>query len=78
VSAKGVLGGELEIRWEHGGSVSVSGSGSSVPSSHSQSSGMLGGAGASAGRPRLWWQGQPLPSWTPDAGADVDGDSVVL
>jgi hypothetical protein len=84
VSAKGVLGGELEIRWEHGGSVSVSGSGSGsdsgVPSSQSlsQSSGMLGGASASAGRPRLWWQGQPLPSWTPDAGADVDGDSVVL
>ena len=70
VSAKGVLGGELEIRWERGGS------GSGVPSSQSQSqsSGMLGGAG----RPRLWWQGQPLPSWTPEAGADVDGDGVVL
>ena len=51
VSAKGVLGGELEIRWEHGGG---------VPSS--SSSGVLG-----SGRPRLWWQGQPLPSWTPDA-----------
>jgi hypothetical protein len=63
-----VLGGELEIRWERGGS--------GVPSSQSQSSGMLGGAGA--GRPRLWWQGQPLPSWTPDAGADVDGDGVAL
>lgn len=72
ISAKGVLGGELEIRWERGGS--------GVPSlqSQSQSSGMLGGAGAGAGRPRLWWQGQPLPSWTPDAGADVDGDGAVL
>jgi hypothetical protein len=73
ISAKGVLGGELEIRWERGGC--------GVPSqsqSQSQSSGMLGGAGAGAGRPRLWWQGQPLPSWTPDAGADVDGDGVVL
>ena len=58
VSANGVLGGELEIRWEHGG-----GGGNGVPSS--QSSGMLDGAG----RPRLWWQGQPLPSWTPEAGA---------
>ena len=69
VSAKGVLGGELEIRWERGGS---------IPSgvSSSQSSGMLGGA---AGRPRLWWQGQPLPNWTPEVGgADVDGDGVVL
>jgi hypothetical protein len=71
ISAKGLLGGELEIRWERGGS----GSGSGVPSS--QSSGMLTGGG---GRPRLWWQGQPLPSWTPEAGADadVDGDGVVL
>jgi hypothetical protein len=73
VSSKGVLGGELEIRWERGGS------GSGVPSSQSQSQsqsslGMLGGAGA--GRPRLWWQGQPLPSWTPEAGADVDCDVV--
>jgi hypothetical protein len=59
VSANGVLGGELEIRWEHGGG----GGGDGVPSS--QSSGMLDGAG----RPRLWWQGQPLPSWTPEAGA---------
>ena len=69
VSAKGVLGGELEIRWERGGS---------IPSgvSSSQSSGMLGSA---AGRPRLWWQGQPLPNWTPEVGgADVDGDGVVL
>ena len=64
VSSKGVLGGELEIRWERGG-------GSDVPSL-----GMLGDA--SAGRPSLWWQGQPLPSWTPEAGADVDGDGVVL
>jgi hypothetical protein len=51
VSAKGVLGGELEIRWERGGGVPLS-----------SPSGVLGG-----GRPRLWWQGQPLPSWTPDA-----------
>jgi len=74
VSAKGLLGGELEIRWERGGS----GSGSGVPSS--QSSGMLTGGGSGGGRPRLWWQGQPLPSWTPEAGADadVDGDGVVL
>ncbi|KAI9444256.1 hypothetical protein H4582DRAFT_1807352 [Lactarius indigo] len=43
VSARGVLRGELEIRWEHG-----------VP--------FMGN-----GRPRLWWQGRPLPSWTPDA-----------
>ena len=43
VSARGVLRGELEIRWEHG--VSFVG----------------------IGRPRLWWQGRPLPSWTPDA-----------
>ena len=69
VSAKGVLGGELEIRWEHGG---ASGG---VPSSK-QSSGMLGGA--ATGRPRLWWQGQPLPSWTPEAGTDADGDGAVL
>jgi len=45
VSARGVLKGELEIRWEHG-----------VP--------FVGN-----GRPRLWWQGRPLPSWTPDADA---------
>ena len=63
VSAKGVLGGELEIRWEHGGSVPLSAS----SLSSSSSSGVLG-----SGCPRLWWQGQPLPSWTPDA------DGVVL
>ena len=72
VSSKGVLGGELEIRWERGGS--------DVPSSQSQlqsqSLGMLDDA--SAGRPKLWWQGQPLPSWTPEAGAGADGDGVVL
>jgi hypothetical protein len=66
VSAKGVLGGELEIRWER-----------AVPSlaslaSPSSSSGVLCGSG----RPRLWWQGQPLASWTPDA--DVDADGAVL
>ena len=63
VSAKGVLGGELEIRWEHGGGVPLSAS----SLSSSSSSGVLG-----SGCPRLWWQGQPLPSWTPDA------DGVVL
>ncbi|KAI0292882.1 hypothetical protein BC826DRAFT_1091974 [Russula brevipes] len=57
VSARGVLGGQLEIRWEHGSS--------SAPS------GALGGAG---GRPGLWWQGRPLPSWTPD----VDHPDAVL
>jgi Protein of unknown function (DUF2034) len=64
LSANGVLGGELEIRWERGGG----GNGSGVPSS---------GITGSTGRPRLWWQGQPLPSWTPEAagaGADVDVD----
>ena len=73
VSSKGVLGGELEIRWERGGS--------SIPSSQSsqQSSSSSSGVLSSAGRPRLWWQGQPLPSWTPDAGAvEVDGDGVLL
>ncbi|KAH9996216.1 hypothetical protein BJV77DRAFT_1065856 [Russula vinacea] len=60
VSAKGVLGGELEIRWERGAAVPPSG--------------VLCGGGS--GRPRLWWQGQPLASWTPDA--DVDADGVVL
>lgn len=63
ISANGLLGGELEIRWERGGS--------DVPSS-----GMLGGA--SAGRPRLWWQGEPLPSWTPEADAVSDVDGEVL
>ena len=47
VSARGVLRGELEIRWEH-----------SVPS--------MGN-----GRPRLWWRGRPLSSWTPDTGASA-------
>ena len=46
VSARGVLGGEIEIRWERAG----------APSSEA-----LGN-----GRPGLWWQGRPLPSWTPD------------
>jgi len=71
VSAKGVLGGELEIRWERGAGVP-----SSQSQSQSQSSGML--SAAATGRPRLWWQGQPLPSWTPETGADGDGDGVVL
>ena len=62
ISPKGVFGGELEIRWERGGS-------GVPPSSSSQSS--WGGAG----RPRLWWQGRPLPSWTPEAGAVADVES---
>jgi len=45
VSARGVLRGKLEIRWEHGAPF------------------------VGNGRPRLWWHGQPLPSWTPDADA---------
>ena len=68
VSARGVLGGELEIRWERGtgaGAGALSGGGALDASS--------GGArGGSGGRPGLWWQGQPLPSWTPDAEA-TDG-----
>lgn len=76
ISAKGVLGGELEFRWEHGGGDGGGVPSSPQPSQPSQSSEMLGGSG----RPRLWWQGQPLPSWTPEAGAvaDVDRDGVVL
>jgi len=57
VSASGVLRGELEIRWERG----ERGSAAAVPPS-----GMVDGSG----RPGLWWQGQPLPSWTPDAETD--------
>ncbi|KAH9174705.1 hypothetical protein EDB89DRAFT_1848703 [Lactarius sanguifluus] len=51
VSARGVLRGELEFRWEHG-----------VP--------FVGN-----GRPRLWWQGRPLPSWTPD---NANADATLL
>lgn len=51
VSARGVLRGELEIRWEHG-----------VP--------FVGSGG-----PRLWWQGRPLPSWTPD---NANADATLL
>ncbi|KAH9968202.1 hypothetical protein BC827DRAFT_1122287 [Russula dissimulans] len=58
VSTRGVLGGQLEIRWERTGAtptgVQASGSGG-------------GGDGGGGGLPGLWWQGQPLPSWTPDA-----------
>ncbi|KAI9458879.1 hypothetical protein BJY52DRAFT_1267702 [Lactarius psammicola] len=54
VSARGVLRGELEIRWEHG-----------VP--------FVGN-----GRPRLWWQGRPLPSWTPDADVNANADATLL
>jgi len=55
VSARGVLGGDLEIRWEHG-----------------TGAGALDAGSGGDGRPGLWWQGQPLPSWTPDAEA-ADG-----
>ncbi|KAH9990993.1 hypothetical protein BJV74DRAFT_772494 [Russula compacta] len=55
VSARGVLGGEIEIRWEHAGAA-----GAGAPSE------ALG-----TGRPGLWWQGRPLPSWTPDADSDA-------
>jgi len=61
VSARGVLGGDLEIRWERGTGAGALDAGSG---------GAHGGAGG--GRPGLWWQGQPLPSWTPDAEA-ADG-----
>ena len=61
VSARGVLGGDLEIRWERGTGAGVLDAGSG---------GARGGGGG--GRPGLWWQGQPLPSWTPDAEA-ADG-----
>jgi hypothetical protein len=54
VSATGVLGGELEIRWERGSAAAV------------PSTGMVD----DSGRPGLWWQGHPLPSWTPDAETD--------
>ena len=64
LSAKGVLGGKLEIRWEYGGA-----SGGILSSK--QPLGML--SGVVTGRPGLWWQGQPLPSWTPEAGTGVDG-----
>jgi Protein of unknown function (DUF2034) len=57
VSASGVLRGELEIRWERGERGPVA----AVPPS-----GLVDGSG----RPGLWWQGQPLPSWTPDAETD--------
>ena len=68
VSARGVLGGDLEIRWERG-----TGAGAGAPSGGALDAGS-GGArgGGGGGRPGLWWQGQPLPSWTPDAEA-ADG-----
>jgi len=59
VSATGVLKGELEIRWERGECVAAA-------TAPPPPSGVLN----SSGRPGLWWQGQPLPSWTPDAEAD--------
>jgi len=32
----------------------------------------------SGGRPRLWWQGRPLPIWTPDSGADANAEATLL
>lgn len=58
VSARGVLRGELEIRWEHAAS-----HGAPPPPVDDNASASL------SGRPGLWWQGQPLPSWTPDVDA---------
>ena len=61
-----MLRGELEIRWERGtGAGAQSGGALDAPSGAAR-----GGSGG--GRPGLWWQGQPLPSWTPDAEA-ADG-----
>jgi len=62
-----VLRGELEIRWERGtgtGAGAQSGGALDAPSGASRGGG--GGGGGGGGRPGLWWQGQPLPSWTPD------------
>jgi Protein of unknown function (DUF2034) len=58
ISARGLLRGELEIRWEH----SAATTGYGVPRVDNSA-----GARSLSGRPGLWWQGQPLPSWTPDA-----------
>jgi len=66
VSARGVLRGELEIRWERRGGT--------TPSGGALDDGARGGGGGGSGRPGLWWRGQPLPSWTPDA--EVDGTVV--
>jgi hypothetical protein len=57
LSASGVLRGELEIRWERGERAAAA----AVPPS---------GMPDRSGRPGLWWQGQPLPSWTPDGETD--------
>jgi hypothetical protein len=67
VSARGVLGGELEIRWERGTGAGA-GTSAGTPSSGGALDASSGDArGGGGGRPGLWWQGQPLPSWTPDA-----------
>ena len=72
VSARGVLGGELEIRWERGtgtGAGAGAGTSAGTPSSGGAPDAASSGDahGGSDGRPGLWWQGRPLPSWTPDA-----------
>jgi len=78
VSARGVLRGELEIRWERGtgtgtgtGAGAGAQSGGTLDAPSGAARGGRGGGGGSGGggggRPGLWWQGQPLPSWTPDA-----------
>jgi Protein of unknown function (DUF2034) len=62
ISSRGVLKGQLEIRWEHS---TMTDAPRQVVADDSH------GVGASlSGRPGLWWQGQPLASWTPDGGVD--------
>jgi hypothetical protein len=62
ISSRGVLKGQLEIRWEH--STTTGTPRPVVDDSHAAGDVSLNG------RPGLWWQGQPLPSWTPDGGGD--------
>jgi hypothetical protein len=64
-----VLRGELEIRWERG---TGTGTGTTAGAQSDGAARSSRGEGAGDGRPGLWWQGQPLPSWTPDAEA-ADG-----
>ena len=72
VSARGVLGGELEIRWERGTGAGVSAGAGALSGGGALDASSGAARGGSGGRPGLWWQGQPLPSWTPDAEA-TDG-----